>query len=360
VRISTVRLAFLLAAAAAGAIAAGAAHAAEGQTAAPTTTAAAPATTAATATTAAAAPTTAAGAPTTTAAAAPATTAAAAPTTVAGATTTVAAAAGLLPANAPLEQIQAAVAGAFGPTTDVVAELAPFVPTYPAGIPTPEGTVLEEINVFYYPDRDDPSFSYYSSTILFTSATPAPDLVTLFQTAMPAAGFVQTGDSVQNDDGRQVRFLTYDVPTPVSDQDEVRIGIVDETSTTQVDFVQLEIQYGLDPAVVDIYTAWPGALPLISGVPIDDVTMSTFNFGGDISLSLSNRYTIPLAPTDAFAQFEAGLEGTGYTVDPDSDPTEGWFDILGGPLGEATIYLNEGYPEGSSYLSIDTSFDIVA
>jgi hypothetical protein len=177
---------------------------------------------------------------------------------------------------------------------------------------------------------------------------------------MPAAGFVQTGDSVQNEDGRQVRFLTYDVPAPTSDNDEVTVAVVDETSTTEVDFVQLEIDYGLDPATVDIFTGWPGELPLIAGVPLDDVTMSTFNFGGDITLNLSNRYTIPLPPADAFAQFEAGLAGTGYVVDPDSDPTEGFFDVLGGPLGEATIYLNEGFPEGTSYLSVDSSFDIVA
>ncbi len=39
-------------------------------------------------------------------------------------------------------------------------------------------------------------------------------------------------------------------PSRLSDQDEVTVIIVDETSTTEVDFVQLEIDYGLDPAVV--------------------------------------------------------------------------------------------------------------
>ena len=266
----------------------------------------------------------------------------------------------MLPPNATVEQIQAAVIGAFGPTTDLTGELAPFVNAVPAGIPTPDGTVVEEVNVWYYPNVDDPVRSYYSSTMLMTSTVPPPDLVTLFQTAMPAAGFVQTGDSVQNEDGRQVRFLTYDVPQPTSEQDEVTVIVVDESSTTQVDYFQLELDYGLDPAVVNIYAGWPAGLPLIAGVPVDDVSMTTFNFGGDITLSLSNHYTVPIAYADAFPQFEAGLAGTGYTVDPESDPAEGYFDLVGGPLGDLTIFINEGFPEGTTYLSIDSSFEIVA
>jgi hypothetical protein len=277
---------------------------------------------------------------------------------VAGATT-VAGSSAMLPPNASVEQIQTALIGAFGPTTDVVGELAPFVAATPPGIPTPEGAVVEELSVNYHPDTEDPSFSYYSSTMLFTSTVPAPDLVTFYQSGMPAAGYVQTGDSVQNEDGRQVRLFTYDVPTPTSDQDEVQIIIVDESSTTQVDFVQLEIMYGLDPSVIQIFAGWPGALPLLDGATLEDVSMNTFNFGGDVSLTLNNRYNVPVAYADAFTQFEAGLAGTGYTIDPESDPTEGYFDITGGELGEATIFLNEGFPEGTTSMSIDSSFDIV-
>jgi hypothetical protein len=341
VRISLFGTTAVLAAASVSAIAFGTAGAAEpGASSATTTIAGAPTTTAGAATTVA-------GAPTTTAAAG-------------GGATTVAGAAGMLPPNATLEQIQAAVIGAFGPTTDLTGELAPFVNAVPAGIPTPEGTVVEEVNVWYYPNVDDPVRSYYSSTMLMTSTVPPPDLVTLFQTAMPAAGFVQTGDSVQNEDGRQVRFLTYDVPQPTSEQDEVTVIVVDESSTTQVDYFQLELDYGLDPAVVDIYAGWPAGLPLIAGVPLDDVSMTTFNFGGDITLNLSNHYTVPIAYADAFSQFEAGLAGTGYTVDPESDPAEGYFDLVGGPLGDLTIFINEGFPEGTTYLSIDSSFEIAA
>jgi hypothetical protein len=353
VRISLLRSAAVLAVTGVTAVVTvGTAGAADQGAAAPTTTtpAATPTTTTAAATTAApattaAAPTTAAGAPTTTVAA--------------GAATTVAGTSAMLPPNASLDQIQTALIGAFGPTTDVVGELAPFVAAAPPAIPTPEGAVVEDLSINYHPDTEDPSFSYYSSSMLFTSTVPAPDLVTFFQMGMPAAGYIQTGDSVENEDGRQVRRFTYDVPAPTSDQDEVQIIIVDESSTTQVDFVQLEIMYGLDPSVVQIFAGWPGTLPLLEGATLDDVGMNTFNFGGDISLTLNNRYNVPVPYADAFTQFEAGLAGTGYTIDPESDPTEGYFDITGGELGEATIFLSEGFPEGTTTMSIDSSFDIV-
>ena len=143
----------------------------------------------------------------------------------------------------------------------------------PAGIPTPEAAVVQEFNVFYYPDSSTTRASPTTRRPCCSRPTvPAADLVTLYQSALPAAGFVQTGDSVQNEDGRQIRFLTYDVPQPISDQDEVTVIVVDETSTTQVDFVQLEIDYGLDPAVVQIYGGWPAGLPLIEGVPVESAS----------------------------------------------------------------------------------------
>ena len=312
----------------------------------------APPTTAPAPTTTAAAPTTAAGAPTT-AAAGPTTTAAGAPTTVASA-------AGVLPANATIEQIQTAVVGVFGPSTDVVAELIPFVASVPPGVPTPDASVVQEFNVFYYPDTQDPSFSYYSATQLLPTDVPAPELITLYQSALPAAGYVQIGDEVRNEDTRQIRVLTYEMGQPTSDQDELTVIIVDETSSTQTDYVQLEIDYGLDPAVVQMYSGWPAGMPLIEGLPVEGADLTTSNFGGDITLRLSNRYSVPIAYAEAFPQFEAGLASTSYTIDPESDPTEGYFDLVGGELQDVTVFMSEGFPEGTTNLSIDTSFDIVA
>ena len=329
-------------------------------TTAPPTTAPAPTTTAAAPTTAAGSPTTAAAGPTTTAAGA-ATTAAVGPTTTAaGAATTVVSAAGVLPANATIEQIQTAVVGVFGPSTDVVGELIPFVASVPPGVPTPDASVVQEFNVFYYPDTEDPSFSYYSATQLLTTDVPAPELITLYQSALPAAGYVQIGDEVRNEDTRQIRVLTYEMGQPTSDQDELTVIIVDETSSTQTDYVQLEIDYGLDPAVVQMYSGWPAGMPLIEGLPVEGADLTTSNFGGDITLRLSNRYSVPIAYTEAFPQFEAGLASTSYTIDPESDPTEGYFDLVGGELQDVTVFMSEGFPEGTTNLSIDTSFDIVA
>jgi hypothetical protein len=264
----------------------------------------------------------------------------------------------LLPANATLEQIQTAALGVAGPTTDVLAELAPFVNAVPPGFPTPQGADVREFSVYYYPQIGSSSDPYYSATMRFTSAVPAPELVTFFQAGMPAAGFVQTGDSVQNEGDRQIRFLTYDLPAPTTDIDEIEVIIVDETDPADTDFVEVEAYYGFDPAIVQMYAGWPTGMPLIAGLPVEEASINMNQFI-DVTLNLSNRYTVPVPYADAFTQFEAGLEGTGYTIDPDSDPTEGYFDVFAGELGELTVFLNEGLDETTTRLSIDGSFDIV-
>ena len=96
-------------------------------------------------------------------------------------------------------------------------------------------------------------------------------------------------------------------------------------------------------------------MPLIEGVPVEDASMTTFNFGGDITLTLNNRYTIPVAPADAFTQFEAGLAGTGYTIDPDSDPAEGYFDVLGGEFERGHHLHQRGLSRGHDIL-VDRQF----
>lgn len=355
-RTPSLRTTALLAAAGVSVAVVGTAHGA-----ATTTT---PTTTAAAATTAAA-PTTAAGvttavAPTTAAATTtPGTpTTAAAASTVAGATT-VPAAATVLPPNATLEQLSAALAGVFGPTTDLAAELAPFV-TLPAGIPTPGGAVVEEASFYFYPDAESAKSSYFRTTILVTSSVPAAELVTLYQTQMPAAGFVQTGDAVENEDTRQVRFLQYDVAAPTTDYDEVSIGIVDETSSLSTDFVQLEVTSAYDPAQIQAYAGWTAGMPMIEGLPLQDASVSTFNFGGDISMSLSNTYTVELPLTEAQTQLAAGLAGSPYTLDPESNLEEDGYATLVNPqFDDVTVYLNEGYPEGTTSFRVSASLDLV-
>src|SRR5690606_30147736 len=127
---------------------------------------------------------------------------------------------------------------------------------------TPDGTTVLDYSIYYYPDVESPDRSYYNSRVVFESAVPAPDMVTLFQTEMVANGFVQTGDSIENDDGRQLRFLQFSVPTSTYERAEVVIGIVD----SDADYAQIEITDGLDPAIADAFSAWPVGIPLLDQV----------------------------------------------------------------------------------------------
>lgn len=280
-------------------------------------------------------------------------------TTVAGAAapTTVAPASGLagaLPPAATMTNFRDAITGMLGPTTDVAGELAPFVTPLP-GIPTPEGADVRDFSLFLFPDSESPEYSYYSASLTFTAAAPAAELVTYYQNGMPAAGFTQTGDSIKNEDQRQVRWLTYDVPAPTSQQDEVSVAIVDDPD---LDFVQLDVDFGLDPASLQIFGGWASDLPLVATAELNGATVSTFNFGGDISVSLSTDYDLALPQADAITQFEAGVGQTTYTLDPSSNAADGNFQLTGGDFESIRVYIGEGYPEGTSYLSITGSFDI--
>ena len=284
---------------------------------------------------------------------APSTTIAAAPTTAAAGPPV------MLPPNATLEQIKAAIIGAFGPTTDITGELAPFVTNVPTGIPTPPDTVIQELDVHYYPDIERADSSYTWTEILFTSSLPAADLVTLYQSTMPAAGYVQTGDSVQDSGTRQIRYLTYDLPAPTTLYDEVIVSVIDETEEGSLDFVQLEISHGLDPALAAIYGAWPLAIPLVQGATLDETSFTTMNFGSEIQLELASQYTVAVPVPDALAQFQAALPGTQFTLDPASDVAGGSFDLTGGDLGETLVYMSDVAENGTTWLSLSTSIDIV-
>ncbi|MDQ3544665.1 MAG: hypothetical protein M3431_12495 [Actinomycetota bacterium] len=101
-----------------------------------------------------------------------------------------------LPANASLEQLQQAVEPMFGPTTDVMAEFAIFGITPPAGVPTPAGAAVDRF-AFHLEALADADAASYRATAVLTSTQPAADLVTLYQTALPAAGYMLTKDSVE-------------------------------------------------------------------------------------------------------------------------------------------------------------------
>jgi hypothetical protein len=328
-----------------------------GSEAAPTTTVPAPpptctcppATTAAPASSAV--PTTAAAAPTTAAAGATS----AVPTTAAGAATTVAgttapAGAGL-PANATLDQLVAAIQPMFGPTTDSMAEFAIFGVTPPTGVPTPAGAEVLEFQMQFDDLADDEPFYY--GVLLLTSTQPAADMVTLYQTELVAAGFTQTGDSVENtDSGRQIRWLEYDIPGATHYMSEFSVGIVDD----DVDFVQIQWYDGLDAAAADsartAFTSWT-SLPLVDQAElIEDANISNYISGE--RLQIDTGYRVPGLATDVEAQFLAGLAGGPYTVDPEFSEPGRYATLDGGGFDDLTVHFTEGYVENTTTLNVNS------
>lgn len=308
--------------------------------------AAAAPTSAAAATTAA--PTTAAGAATT----------AVAPTTAPAVPTTAAAPAAdsvVLGPDATVQQFQAVLAQVPGPTTDFAAPLAPLGLTAPAGVPTPQGTAIEDVSIYYYPDAEDPARSHYDATLTFTADVAAADMVTLFQTELTAAGYIQTADSVENQDGRQERSLTYDIPESAYENAEVTIAIVDGDG----DFGQLNVRHQLDPAAINIFSSWPTGMPLVDqATSIDDASLRLNNFGGNYEASIRSSWTLPIPAADAHAQLLAALPSTPYTIDPSYEGDENSTHLVGGEFLDLSVYTSEGYPEGTTYFSVDANFDI--
>jgi hypothetical protein len=293
----------------------------------------------------------------TTAAAAPTTAAGGAPTTAAGGVTTVAgtpapalAGAGL-PANATLDQLVASIQPMFGPTTDVMGEFAIFGVTPPVGVPTPAGAAIEEFQLGY-DDLADPEDAYYRGVVVLTSTQPAADMVTLYQTGLIAAGYTQTGDSVENtDSGRQVRWLEYQIPNSTHYMSEFAVGIVDD----DVDFVQIEWYDGLDAATVASASAAFSSytsLPLVDQAdPIEDATIGNF-ISGD-RLQIDAGYRVPGLAADVEAQFIAGLTGGPYTVDQDASEPGSWATLEGGGFDDMTVHFTEGYIDNTTTLNIN-------
>jgi hypothetical protein len=279
-----------------------------------------------------------------------------APTSAAAAPTTAAVPAPIaLGPGATVQQFQAALVPVVGPTTDIGSELVPLGLTAPAGIPTPEGTTLEDISVYYYPDVDDPARSSYDATMTFTATVPAADMITMFQTELTAAGYIQTADSVENEEGRQERWLTYDIPDSAYENAELVVAIVDGDS----DFAQLEIRHALDPAAINIFSSWATGLPLVDqATEIYDASLRLNNYGSNYEASVRTSWTLPIPAADAHAQLLAALLSTPYTIDPDYEADDNTVYLVGGEFLTLSVSTNEGYPEDTSTLSASATFDI--
>lgn len=276
----------------------------------------------------------------------------AAPTTTAAAPATAAAP---LPPAATIQQFQALLVPMLGATTDIIGEFSVLGFTPPSGVPTPDGTELDNFYVYYYPDVEDPDRSYYSASILFTTAVPAADMVTLYQTQMVAGGYVQTGESVENDDGRQIRTLDYDIPNSTYDGAEISIGIIDG----DIDFAEVEITDWLDPTVIEAFSSWPTGLPLIDqATTITSASLRVDSYGGDYEGSINTDWQLPIPLPELRPLFDAALATSPYTLDTSYEASADSAYLTGGEFTDLSIYMGEGYPEGTSYYHVSASFDL--
>lgn len=257
-----------------------------------------------------------------------------------------------LPANASLEQLQQAVEPMFGPTTDVMAEFAIFGITPPAGVPTPTGAEVDSFD-FTLDSLADVEAAYYRATAVITSTQPAADLVTLYQTALPAAGFTQTGDSVEStDSGRQIRWLEFDMPNTTHFMAEFAVGIIDD----DVDFVQIEWSDGAVAALGAPFTSWTG-LPLVDQTAIIEDASIGNHLAFETQVHLTTGYRVPVEYAQLESQFLTALAGTPYTVDAEASQPGSWATLAGAPFEDLTVHFTEGYVAGTSELNVDSYYD---
>lgn len=252
----------------------------------------------------------------------------------------------LLPVNASLDQITAAATGAFGPTTDVTSVLAPFVSGVPAGIPTPADADVIAVSVDYFPNAENPALSMATSTVSFTSSLPPADLVAFYETSLPADSFIATDDPFGGDD------ITYDLTMPSAPSDGITISVIDNTDAGLIDYVELEITHGIDPALAGVLGAWATPVPLVHGASLIEGDINASIYEGSVDLSLTTTFGVNIPLADALTQFQAGLASTPFVLDPSSDVVNGSFNLTGGEFDSMSTSLSDTNGDGLPNLTV--------
>ena len=240
----------------------------------------------------------------------------------------------------------------FGPTTDVMAEFAIFGITPPAGVPTPAGAAVDRF-AFHLEALANADAASYRATAVLTSTQPAADLVTLYQTALPAAGYMLTKDSVEaTDSGRQVRRLEFDMPNSTHVMADFTVGIIDD----DVDLVQIEWSDGVVAALGAPFTSWT-ALPLVDQTAVVEGASIGNVYTFETQVHLTTGYRVPVDYAQVESQFLAALAGTPYTVDPEASEPGSWATLAGGPFEDLTVRFPDVSDAGSSVLIVDAYYD---
>ena len=73
---------------------------------------------------------------------------------------------------------------------------------------------------------------------------------------------------------------------------------------------------------------------------------------------MRTSWNLPIPAPDAHAQLLAALPATPYTADPDYEADADTVYLVGGECINLSVSTTEGYPEGTSYLSVGAAFEI--
>jgi hypothetical protein len=252
-----------------------------------------------------------------------------------------------------MEQLAAVAAEMFGPTDDLVGELSPWLPV-PTGIPTPPGAEL--IDFSFSIDATAEGGSYYAS-IDFTSTDAPADLVTFYETSMPALGFTKTSDGTQTEQGSSQRDMSFEGPDPAFGYGGLTVQVLD----SDIDYGRLTWSYDTSVASLAPFTGWFADLPVPPGGVIYSGGMNSFTGFGSRTVSVSTSFEyVGVAQPDTMATMIGAFPTSDFTLDTDDDPDDEFFYISSPrfPDGISAYLYDWDFPEGSSRLALDTSFEL--
>ncbi|MGH9113968.1 MAG: hypothetical protein ACRDZN_16960 [Acidimicrobiales bacterium] len=253
-----------------------------------------------------------------------------APTTIPAATaSTTTTSAAPVAAPVTLDQMRTNAMNMLGPTADLAAEFAPFGISWPAAIFTPTGSQIADFSIRVSRFEYAPLGGSFTAHATFSFTNRATDVIALYQRALPAAGFVQVGDAIHNEDAGQFRVLTYQPPNPTYDSAELTITVLDAANGAAA--ARIELTDGISSVALDQFNAWSG-LRLPDGAVLRSASVGTVinTYNHDVTLQLGATYDVPLVALAAQDQLITGLESSPYTVDPSS--SNGVFKLSGQPF----------------------------
>lgn len=215
-----------------------------------------------------------------------------------------------LPAGANITQLFAMASQTLEPTTSLPDSLGRFV-VVPEEIPTPAGSTIEAISIYYYgPD------AYYIATVRITTGATPGDVAIFYETSLSAAGFVVTSDDVQS--AERTRRLQFDAPDSTHSNASVEV-LVDgdlggSTTLTIVDHA--------DPAIMAAFDGWARGLPTIAdGIPVS-ATLSAGR-APEVIVNVSTLFEYDDRSADQLTtqirDIIANGGGSGFRIDAEDD-----------------------------------------